>query len=340
MNDNNLNVDEILSEYDKKPDAQRNKKSVGGFFTKQLDVNEKLQNTISENKKPEIAAENSTSHKNNTKTISNTQTHSNKKKISHHKKRTLREKYGFLFQQLVRRDFKSKYKQTILGVIWSMLSPLVVFTAQSLIFTVFFGRTTPHYPTYLITGIIVYSYFTDATKSGMFSLVSNGVIISKINVPKNIFLLSKNVACLLNFVLTLIILFVIAIFDGINFNISFILLLYPIICLMIFNVGMGYILSALYVFYRDTQYLYGIFTQLLMYFSAVFYTVDKFGEEFRHYFFINPLYCYISYFRTIIIDNQIPSLALHGICIGYALAVLLIGVLVYKKNNNKFVYYF
>lgn len=246
----------------------------------------------------------------------------------------------FLFKQLVHRDFTGRYKRAFFGVLWSILSPMFMFAVQAVVFSQVFGRTTAHYITYLITGNVVFHYFSDASNAGMFSLSSNGSIISKIKVPKWIFLLSKNVSCTMNFGFTLIINFIIAAIDGIEFHLTFFSLIYPIIWLTIFNIGIGMILSALHVFFRDIQYFWGIAVQAILYLSAVFYRVDMFNDFAKALFYLNPIYTYITYFRSVIINNAVPDLRLHLLCAGYAVEMLLIGILVYKKNSSRFVYYF
>lgn len=254
-------------------------------------------------------------------------------------KKTLKD-YKFLFKELVKRDFKQRYKRTFLGMLWSVLSPLLDFIVMKCVFTYFFGNSTPHYATYLFSGIMINNYFQEATNSGMFSLVANSGIITKINVPKYIFLLSKNVASLINLGMTFIVYFAFVLFDGVAITWKFLLLLYPILMLVIFNIGMGLILSALFVFFKDVQYLYSVFLKLLLYVSAIFYQVDRFPEEVRKLFYINPIYDYITYFREITLNAQIPSLELHVLCAAWALVVFVIGVIVYKVNNYKFVFYF
>lgn len=249
------------------------------------------------------------------------------------------EQKRFLLKQLIRRDFTSRYKRAALGVLWSMLSPLFFFVAQALIFSHFFGRGE-HYISYLIIGNIVFYYFSDGTTNSMFSLQSNGGIISKIKVDKDVFLFSRSISCLMNFGLTLIIMFIIIAIDNMAFHWKFFLLLYPIICMFFMIMGIGYILSTLFVLFKDTQYLYSLFTRVLIYFSAIFYQIDRFPEELQKLFYFNPVYCYIDYFRTIIIDNVIPSLFIHGLCFGFAVLFMVIGKLVYKLNDNKFAYYF
>lgn len=248
-------------------------------------------------------------------------------------------KYSFLFQELVKRDFKKKYKRTILGMLWSLISPLMMLLVMSIVFTQFFGNSTPHYTIYLFCGNLVYSFFKDSTYGGMYSLMQNANIITKINLPKYMFLFSKNVSSLINFGLTLVVLFLFVLFDHITITFKFLMLLYPIICLILFNIGVGFILSALFVIFKDVQYLYDIFTLVVMYLSAIFYTTTAYPEHIQKLFYLNPLYCYISYFREIIIYGTIPSLALHLLCIFYAVLMLVVGGLFYYKYNYKFLYY-
>lgn len=248
-------------------------------------------------------------------------------------------KHQFLFSELVKRDFKKKYKRTILGMLWSILSPLLQLIVMAIVFTKFFGRNTEHYIIYLFSGNLIFSFYKESTNGGMHALMSNANIIKKINVPKYLFMLSKEVSSCINFGLTLIIYFIFVAVDGIPFSFRFFLLLFPIACLLIFNIGVGFILSALFVIFKDIQYLYDIFTQLLMYLSAIFYTVDSYSENVQKLFFCNPVYVYITYFRQVVIDGIIPSAFIHLLCIGYAMAVLIFGMVIYKKYNYKFMYY-
>lgn len=248
-------------------------------------------------------------------------------------------KHQFLFEELVKRDFKGKYKRTVLGMLWSLLSPLLQLAVMAMVFTRFFGRTTPHYAIYLFSGNLIFSYFNEATNQGMTALESNAHIFSKINVPKYIFLLSKNVSSVINFLLTLVIYFIFVAIDGLPFRWSFLMLPYPIICLLVFNIGMGLILSALYIFFKDIKYLYSIMTTLLLYMSAVFYTLDAFTPLQQSLFYLNPVYSYISYFRIAVIQGVVPPLWHHAVCFGYAAVALICGAAMYHKNNYKFLYY-
>lgn len=248
--------------------------------------------------------------------------------------------HGFLFSELVKRDFKKKYKNTYLGMIWSLLSPLLTLLVMSLVFKNFFGRNMEHYTIYLFCGNIIFSFFSDSTSGGMGSLLANAPIFTKINVPKYLFLFSRNISSLINFGMTLLVFFLFCIIDGVTFTWAFLMLIIPIVFLVIFNLGVGLILSALYVFFRDMQYLWSVFTMLLMYMSAIFYQVTEevFGV-FAKLFYINPVYVYIDYFRTIVLEGTVPSLEVHALVVGYALLAFGIGAIIYKKFNHKFLYY-
>ncbi len=248
-------------------------------------------------------------------------------------------KHQFLFEELVKRDFKKKYKRSILGMGWSVLSPLLMLLVMRLVFTQFFGRGVEHYTTYLFCGNLIFAYFNESTTQSMSALMSNASIFTKVNVPKYLFLLSKNAQTLINFGITLIVFFIFCIIDGITFSWAFLLLIYPILCLTVFNVGVGMILSALFVFFRDIQYLWSVFVQLLMYMSAIFYTIDTYPEIVQKIFHLNPVFLFINYFRRIVIHGDIPSVWYHLFMLAVSLAAFGIGSLIYKKKNHKFLYY-
>lgn len=247
--------------------------------------------------------------------------------------------YQFLFEELVKRDFTKKYKRTILGMAWSIISPLLNLLIMWLVFGKLLGSNVNHYVIYLFSGQLVFAFFSDATNLGMTSLVINAGIFTKVNVPKYLFLFSQNISSLINFGLTLIVYFVFVAIEGIPFTCKFFLLVIPIICLVVFNLGIGLILSALFVFFRDMQYLWGIVTQLIMWMSAIFYSIESYSEMVQNLFLLNPLYLFIRYFRKIVIEATIPTLQFHVLMMADALIVFCIGAWMYKRYNTEFLYY-
>lgn len=247
--------------------------------------------------------------------------------------------HRFLFEELVKRDFKKKYKRTVLGMAWSVLSPLLQLLVMTMVFTQFFGRNTPHYMIYIFCGNLVFSFFSDATKGGMGTIMGNSGIFTKVNVPKYLFLLSRNIQALINFGLVLVVFFGFVAIDGLTFTWKFICLLYPVCCLILFNIGIGMILSALFVFFRDVQYLYDVFVMLLMYMSAIFYNIDSYSDMTRNLFLLNPVYLFIRYFRKIVIEATIPTVWFHLLMLADVIIALGIGCFMYKKYNTRFLYY-
>lgn len=252
---------------------------------------------------------------------------------------TKMKKHSFMFQELVKRDFKAKYKRTVLGMVWSILNPLLTLFVMKLVFTRFYGVNTEFYTTYLFAGNLMYSYYRESTSGGMYSLMSNANIFTKVNVPKYLFLFSKNVSAVINFGLTLIVFFVFAAIDGVPFHLRFLAIIYPVFTMTLFNIGFGMILSALFIFFRDIQYIYDVFSLLLMYVSAIFYFVDKYPENVQRLFLLNPVYCNIKYIRVIVLDGNIPSIKFHLLLLLYALVAFGIGSIIYKTQNTKFLYY-
>lgn len=246
--------------------------------------------------------------------------------------------YNFVFTELVKRDFKKKYKRSILGIFWSMLAPLFTLAVMDFIFSHIFGRGQEYYTVYLFSGWLIFQYYSEATSGAMSSLMSNAGIFSKVKVPKYLFLFSRVTSSSINFFLTLIVYFIFVIAYGLPITWNFITLLYPIACMFILILGVGLILSALFVFFRDVQYLYSVFTTALMYFTPIFYTVDMMGDKAK-LFYLNPLYLYVTYFRDVVIDGTIPSLLFHIYTLAYSLIFFAIGCWMYKKYNYKFLYY-
>lgn len=247
-------------------------------------------------------------------------------------------RYRFLFEELVKRDFKKKYKRTVLGVMWSILAPLLNVLVLMLVFVNIFGRSQEHFIIYIFCGTLIMSFYTETTNGCMRALMANASIFTKINVPKYLFLMSKAFQAFINFLLTMIIFLVFCIFDKITFGFHLLSLVYPMVMVLIFSFGVGMILSAMYVFFRDVEYLYGIFLTLLNYVSAIFYPTTILGNK-AMLLHANPVYVYIDYFRTVVIDGAVPSLALHILCAAYAAIFLLIGAIIYKKCNHEFLYY-
>ncbi len=247
--------------------------------------------------------------------------------------------HRFQFEELVKRDFKKKYKGTFLGMGWSMVMPLCTLAIMYVVFKHLFGRGIEHFATYLFCGNLVFSWFSESTNMGMRSIVANASIFTKVNVPKYLFLLARNVQTLINFALTLVVFLFFCWLDDVPITWRFLVLIYPIMTLLMFNIGMGMILSAFHVFFRDLDYLWGVALQLVMYGSAIFYPVAMLPERMQQAFAYNPIYRHIAFFREVTLQTSLPSASTFLVLAGWAVAVLLIGAWMYKRYNTRFLYY-
>ena len=190
-------------------------------------------------------------------------------------------KYSFLLKQLVSRDFKVKYKRSVLGIVWSLLYPILTMVVMAIVFSNVFKFSTPgvSYLAYLLSGLIMFNYFSEASNLSMSSVVGNFELINKIYIPKYIFPLSKCLFVGINFLLTLIPLYIVLFATGTGVNIFHLFLPYAYICLFMFTLGMGFILSAISVFLRDMFYIYGIVIVLWTYLTPIMYDITMISSN-------------------------------------------------------------
>ena len=250
-------------------------------------------------------------------------------------------KYSFLLGQLVSRDFKVKYKRSVLGVLWSLLYPVLNMAVMALVFSKMFKFSTPgvSYLTYVLSGLVMFNYFAEASNLSMSSVVANFPLINKIYIPKYIFPLSKCLFVGINFLLTLIPLYVVIIATGTGLCIYHLALPYAYICLFVFTLGFGLILAAISVFLRDMFYIYGIVLTLWTYLTPIMYDISIISERIQRFFKLNPMYHYINFIREIILYHRLPSARSFIVCGGFSLVFLIIGLIIFKKNQDKFIYY-
>lgn len=257
-------------------------------------------------------------------------------------------RYQFLMSQLILRDFKVKYKRSVLGVVWSLLYPILMMSVMALVFSNMFRFQVEgtNYLVYLMTGIIMFQYFSEATSTAMVSVVNNFSLINKVYIPKYIFPLGKCLFVGINFLLTLIPWLAIIILTQFglgtypaSINIYYLILPYIFLCLFMFTVGVGFFLSCTSVFLRDIFYIYGIVTTIWQYFTPIFYSIEIIPVKLQFLFQFNPLYQFLTAARTIVLNGQCPTAMNLVLCGVYALIAIVIGTLVFKKNQDKFIYY-
>lgn len=248
-------------------------------------------------------------------------------------------KYKFLIKQLVLRDFKIKYKRSFLGALWSLINPLLTMSIQYIIFSTIFKADIVNYPIYLLSGVILFNFFTEATGAAMYAIVGNASLITKVYVPKYIYPVSKIFSSAVNLIIAIIPLLVMCIWTNTKITIAYLLLPFTLICLVTFCIGIGFMLSSLIVFFRDIQFIWGVVSMAWMYATPIFYPESILPMGFDIVLKINPLFYFIKFFRIAVINGISPEPILYLQCMLFALATLVIGICIFRKTQNKFIFY-
>ena len=218
-------------------------------------------------------------------------------------------RYGFLIEQLVRRNFNTKYRQSILGVLWSFLNPLLTMLVQYLVFSTLFRSAIDHFPVYLISGIIVFSFFTECVTLGMDAIVMNASLITKVAIP------------------------------GVRVSPALLLLPLMIALLFLFALGVTLVMATLNVFFRDTRFLWSVISLLWTYATPIFYPDTIWPEGLRGIFHLNPMYQLIDFLRQIVIAGIPPTPERLLACGAGAFGMLMIGLLIFRRYEEKFVFH-
>lgn len=245
-----------------------------------------------------------------------------------------------LLKQLIIRDVKLKYRRSYLGYLWSILNPLMLMIVLVIVFSNLFRFDIPNFPLYLISGQVIFNFMTEATNNAVWSITGNASLLKKTYVPKYIFTISKVGSSLVNLLFSLGALLLVMIITGAEF--SWNLLFFPVIILqlLVFSLGISLFLAAATVFFRDIQYLWGVFVSMWMYLTPIFYPVSIISEEYQSlYRGANPMYWYIEQFRDIVLYAKFPQT--ESIITGSLLAivVLILGAIYFNKKQDEFILY-
>ncbi len=264
-------------------------------------------------------------------------------------------KYLPLLQNLAGKDFKIKYRRSVLGIAWSILNPLLTMLVLTLVFGFMFGiRDYPNvsdFACFYIVGAAMWNFFAEATSGSMTSILASASLIKKVYIPKYIFPLEKCLFALINFAFSLIaVAIVMAIrFEHIDPGVTLVMLPLPIIYCLLFAVGLSLLLSAVSVFFRDIIHLYGVILTLWMYLTTLIYPLSMIETRIDRSSALqvaalslikyNPMSVYINTFRDVVLNNSWPTLEQHLLCLAYGVVMLIIGALVFRKLQKKFILY-
>ena len=248
----------------------------------------------------------------------------------------------FILRQLVTKDFKLKYRRSVLGVVWSVLNPLLMMIVMSLVFSFFLRYgDIPHYPLYIIVGNITWMVFGDSTSAGVMSIIDAASLLKKVKVNKAVFPAERVLFCLVNFAFSLVAVFIVMVWEGVWPTLALALLPVCLFLLLLFCVGVSLFLSALAVFFRDVIHLWGVILTALNYATPIFWPVAMIDSVPYHFVRVlmraNPMFNYISFMRSLIIDGTAPDPLVFGLCVFWAVFALVVGGLVFKKCQRKFI---
>lgn len=249
------------------------------------------------------------------------------------------EKYRFLIRQLVARDFKTKYKRSVLGVFWSFLNPLLMMLVQFFVFSTVFRNDIPNFAAYLIIGTVMFNFFSESCGMTLVSILGNAGLITKVYMPKYIYPLTRTMSSVVNLAISLIPMTLVCVATGVHLHKSAVLALFFFVCLIIFCLGLGMFLATSMVFFRDTQFLWGVLSMMWMYATPIFYPETIIPVNLRMVLNLNPLYHFLKAARMCILNGLSPEPIVYLQCLGIAMGMLLIGAFVFYREQDKFVLY-
>ncbi|MCI8469198.1 MAG: ABC transporter permease [Eggerthellaceae bacterium] len=247
------------------------------------------------------------------------------------------QKTWFVLSSLVTRDFKLKYRRSVLGIVWSVLNPLLMMIVLACVFSYMFRFQIEHYAVYIILGQTLFSLMTDSTSGAMTSIIDAAPLIKKVRVEKMVFPVEKVLFACVNFCFSLVAVAAVMLFYQImpTFNLLFIPLL--LVYVILFCSGLGLLLATLAVFFRDVIHFWGVITTAWMYATPIIYPLELLPPFLINLMPLNPMYQYVDYFRQITMYGSTPSLEANLICLGMALITFAVGLLAFRKAEKKFI---
>ena len=248
-------------------------------------------------------------------------------------------RFRHLLKLMIKRDFVSRYRRSVLGILWSLLNPVLTMLVLTMVFSMLFRFDIPNFPVYLLSGQLMFNFFSESTNSAMLSITSGAGTIKKVYVPKYIFPLSRVISALVNVGFSFAAFLIVFIFTGESFRLTLLFVPIPMIYLLVFSVGVGFFLSAASVFFRDLTYIWGVFLTLLMFLTPIMYPVSILPDRVFHLIHLNPMFHYVSYFRELALNGNVPGLWENVICIGFAIAALGVGLYVKMTQQDKYILY-
>ena len=226
--------------------------------------------------------------------------------------------YRDLLYNLVTRDIKVRYRKSFLGMLWTVLNPLLMMMVMTIVFSTLFKSSIENFPIYFLAGNLIFTLNSEITNNCTYAIIGNAPLLKKVYIPKYLFPFSK---------------------AGSAFLPTLLLLPIPIAYAFLFSLGLGLFLSAVTVYFRDIAYFYSVFLIAWNYFTPVFYPIDILPDFAKKLMQLNPLYHYIDYMRSLILRGTFPSLKENFVCLIMGILMLIVGTYVFYRKQDNFILY-
>jgi len=248
--------------------------------------------------------------------------------------------YSYLLSNLVRKDFTTKYRRSVLGVLWSVLNPLLMAGVISIVFSNIMRIQIEHFAVFYLSGSLIFNFMSESTNGCLTAILGSAGLIKKVYIPKYIFPMEKCFFALVNTVFSFVALLILMPILGVSIPVTVLLFWLPLLYTLVFSIGLGMLLATANVLFRDVGHLYGVWVAAWMYLTPIIYPLDilpiklQAGVE-----MFNPMVRYVDYFRQVVMYGTIPSLRVNIVCGLWAIGTLLVGTFVFKRQQDKFVLY-
>lgn len=246
-------------------------------------------------------------------------------------------KFRPLLNELISRDIKTKYRKSILGVFWTILNPLFMMIVLSVVFSNLFKFDIENFPVYLLSGQLIFNFFSESTTNAMGAIIQNGPLIKKIYVPKYMFVLSRIFSSSINLMASFTAMIFVMLAMRVDLHYTVLLVPIPLFFIVMFSLGIGLLLSSLTVKFRDIMHLYSVFTTALMYLTPVIYPISILPGWLKKIVMLNPITNILMMFRDVMLNNSVPGILSIIIATVETALVLVLGLYVFYKRQDTFI---
>lgn len=245
--------------------------------------------------------------------------------------------YRFLLSELVKKGIKLKYRRSYLGIVWSLLEPLLTMIVLTIVFGTILGKGGKDFPVYILCGRLLYTFFQNSTKGALTSIRQNSAMIKKVYVPKYLYTLSSILFNYIIFLISLIVLVLVGAVLGVHLSVYMLQIPIALLLILMLCIGCGFILATLGVFFRDMEYLWNVALMLIMYMCAIFYPAEKLLESAYGWILkLNPMFCIISIFRSAVF-GEMMNMHYFLYALGFSVVSIVVGLYCFIKKQDEFI---